>query len=390
MIEFMKRTAFRGIAATERTMRVFSGGSPSLAPADLRRIRNFLIPQVHPFLGAAVHETPLIEALRSAVPEANIVAVGSGIGAEVLRNHPGVTRIEPVADPNRDFRGAVRGYRRVVRSFRDEPWCALFTGWNGRSRVVLATMLAGKGVRAGFAVAPPLAHLPLAYDPQKSQIANNLRLPGLLGHATSSDLEPRVYFSKPDLEHARALLACNAERPTAVLITRTSGGQPTRWPDDRFTAVARRLVECHGCRVVLPGTSQDAASLATLAERIGRDAKSVAGKTSISQLAALCALSDVAVAVDTGAMHVARAQGLPLAIIAPGWQDSVHWMPLGKPWGRILKGTWFPPPPPTNYAMEEISVNEVNASVDELLRLFPPLAASIEARVQGSLAVLSA
>ncbi|HVT99604.1 MAG TPA: hypothetical protein VHE33_19045, partial [Acidobacteriaceae bacterium] len=119
---------FRSVVATERIVRTFDGGPPSLEPADLRRIRNFLIPQVHPFLGAAVHETPLVEALRSAVPEANIVAIGSGIGAQVLRCHPGVSRIEPAPDPHRDFWGAVRAYRNVARSFGGEPWCALFTG----------------------------------------------------------------------------------------------------------------------------------------------------------------------------------------------------------------------------------------------------------------------
>ncbi len=382
----MKRTAFRGIAATERTVRVFSGGSPSLDPADLRRIRNFLIPLAHPFLGAAVHETPLIEALRSAMPDANIVAAGSGIGAEVFRNHPGLTRLEPAPNPNRDFWGAVRSYRRIVQSFHREPWCALFTGWNGRSRVALAVMLSGNGVRLGFTVSPPLIHLHVGFDCEKTQIAKNLLLPELLGHAVPADLEPRVYFGESDLQRARQLLAPLSDRPVAILITRTSGGQPTRWPDERFAAVAKHLIESHRCRVVLPGTAHDGPSLTELAGRIGPDAKSLAGATSIPQLAAVCALSDIAVAVDTGAMHVARAQGLPLAIIGPGWQNSVEWMPLGKPWARILKGPRFPPPPPPNYAIEEVSVDQVHVAVDELLCLFPPSAASREERVLRSLA----
>jgi ADP-heptose:LPS heptosyltransferase len=216
-------------------------------------------------------------------------------------------------------------------------------------------------------------------------MANNLRLPELLGHAASRDLEPRVCFTIGDLNHARALLASDTEQPTAILITRTSGGQPTRWPDDRFVSVARHLIAHHGCRVILPGTSGEAAPLEMLAKEIGPDAKSLAGETSISQLGAVCALSDIAVAVDTGTTHIARAQKLPLAIIAPAWQQSVEWMPLDKPWARILKGPWFPPPPPAGYAIEEIGVDEVNAAVDELLRQFPPLASSREARAQASL-----
>lgn len=378
MTEFLKRSAFHSIGAADRLIRGVRGRNPSLNPTDLRMVRNFVVPLTHSYLGAAIHETPLLEALRKLIPEAQIIAAGQGLAAEVYRNHPALSRVEPAPNPNIDFWGAVRHYRRIA-DFGNEPWCALFTTWNSRSRVALAMMLAGAGIRAGFTVSSPLLHLPLEYDAQRSQIENNLRLPALLGHRPPNELEPRVYFTHADLAHAQGLLASDPERPTAVLITRTSGGQPTRWPDNRFAAVARHLTERHCCRVVLPGTAQDADSLARLAEQIGPDVQSLAGTTSIPQLAAVCALSDIAVAVDTGAMHVARSQELPLVIIAPGWQNSIEWMPLGKPWVRILKGPWFSPPPPANYAIEEVSVEEAKAAMDDLLKRFPP---SREARLR--------
>jgi ADP-heptose:LPS heptosyltransferase len=384
LIEALKRPAARSIAAIERVARAMEGHRPSLDPTDLRRIRNFIVPLTYPFLGVVVHETPLIEALRCAVPDANIVGAASGIAAEVNRWNPGITRLEPGPGPHSGMRDAVLQFRRIVHSFHGEPWCALFPGSKGRASVAVAMMLSGNGVRAGFALSLDLVHLPLAYDHKLSQIGNNLRVPGLLGHPTVLDLEPRVYFNDEDLDHARNLLADSQGRPLAVLITRTSGGQPTRWPDERFIAVARHLIGNHGCRVYLPGTGGDSAGLDELACRIGPEAKSLAGRTTIRQLASLCALADIAVALDTGGMHVARAQGLPLVIIAPGWQDSIDWMPLGKPWARILKGPWFPPPPPANYAIEEVDVDEVKAAVDELLRLFPPSAAAREARVKRS------
>lgn len=384
MIGAIKRPVFRAIAGAERVVRVFGTGKPSLHPSDLARVRKFIIPLAHSYLGSAVHETPLVEAIRSVLPSAEIVVAGSGIAAEVYRNHPGVSRLEDAPNPNVDFWGALGVYRRIVRSFDREPWCALLTVWNSRSRVALAMMLSGGGVRAGHAVAPPLVHLPLNDDHQASQIAKNLRLPGLLGHLVPQDLEPRVYFSEVELKHAQDLLSDASNRPVAVLITCTSGGQPTRWPDERFVSVARRLIAVHGCRVVLPGTEKDIEETTRLAGEIGEGALSLAGKTSISELAAVCALSDIVAAVDTGAMHVARAQEVPLAIIAPGWQDSIEWMPVGRPWARILKGPRFPPPPPANYAIEEVSVEEVNRALDELLVLYPPSFFAREARVQRS------
>ena len=388
LIEFMKRTAFRGIAATERTVRVFSGGSPSLNPADLRRIRNFLIPLAHPFLGAAVHETPLIEALRSAMPDANIIAAGSGIGAEVLRNHPGLTRLEPAPDPNRDFWGAVRSYRNVVRSFGRDPWCALFTGWNGRSRVVIAVMLAGNGVRAGFAVVPPLIHLSLAYDREKNQIANNLLLPGLLGHAAPSNLEPRVYFTMEDLRAARDFLnvpETSQARPLAVFVTQTRVSQRKQWRQERFVAVARWLIREHGCRIVLVGTASESAAVEALQAAIGEDALSLAGRTNISVLTAVLAQADIALTLDTGILHLVRAAALPACIIAPAWSPPHEWLPMENPHFRILKNLDLSTQP-ADYIIDEVSVDEVCDTLQDLLRRYPSSAAGREARVRQGLA----
>jgi ADP-heptose:LPS heptosyltransferase len=388
LIAIMKRTAFRGIAATERTLRLFGEGSPSLDPADLRRIRNFLIPQVHPFLGAAVHETPLIEALRSAVPEARIVAVGEGIGVEVLRNHPGISRIEPAPDPHQDFRGAVRSYRRVVRSFGRDPWCALFTGWNGRSRVLLATMLAGNGVRTGFAVAPELAHLPLIYDRHKSQIANTLRIPGLLGHAAPSDLEPRVYFTVEDLHAARHLLGgqeTSRAGPLAIFVTQTRQGQRKQWRQERFVAVARWLIREHGCRIALVGAASESPAVEALQSAIGPNAFSLAGHTSISVLTAVLAQADIALTLDTGILHLIRAAGLPACTVTPAWSPPHEWLPLGNARFRILKNLDLATQP-AGYIIDEVSVDEVCSALGDLLREYPASAAGRDARLQRALA----
>jgi len=135
----------------------------------------------------------------------------------------------------------------------------------------------------------------------------------------------------------------------------------------------------------LTGMPSDVAVQQALAQRIGPGAESIAGKTTVAELAAVCSLADIAITLDTGGLHVARTQQLPLVVIAPAWQNSVEWMPLGRPWARILKGPWFPAPPPPNYAIEEVSVAEVIAAADDLLALYPPSAVARNARAQRSL-----
>lgn len=383
----VKQTVYHAVRFTERMVRGVAGSNPRLDPASLRQIRNFLLPQFQVSLGCAVHATPIVEALQQAVPNARVVGVMSGLALEVFGCHPGLERVETVSNPSGNLLKASRQIRTVIADFHGEPYCVVFTGGdeNVRASVALAAILSGNGVRAGINVAPALLHLPVGHDRSVSAIGRNLRLVELLGHPAPAALEPRVCFREADLDHARALIAGSGSDPLALLITRTSGGQLTRWPDDRFVAVGEYLIR-RGFRIILSGTKADVGELEVLARRMGQSTTSVAGQTTIPQLAALCAVADVAVALDTGGMHVARAQGLPLAIIAPAWQDSVEWMPLGKPWVRILKGPWMSPPPPPGYAIEEVGVDEVTESVDDLLHRYPASLAAREERISRSLA----
>lgn len=382
----VKDAVYRGLRASETLVRGIAGRNPHLDRPSLASIRNFLLPQFQASLGCTVHSTPVLEALHNAVPGAHIVGAMTGIALDVFRWHPGLARLEVVPDPTGNLLKTIRELRRIVAGFHGEPYCVVLTGGdeNVRASVALAAMLSGNGVRGGLNVAAPLIHLPVGEDDRTlSVIARNLRLVELLGHPAPGAIEPRVCFSPADLEYAR-VLAGGAD-PLAVLITRTSGGQPTSWPEDRFVAVARDLAH-RGFRVVLPGTPADVDALEHMAGRIGVSAVSVAGRTTIPQLAALCAIADVAVALDTGGMHVARAQALPLAIIAPAWQDSLEWMPLGKPWARVLRGPPFAPPPPPGYAIQEVTVEQVMAAVDDLLKSYPPSPAARDKRISRGLA----
>ena len=385
MKAFLKQTTFRGIGMAEKILRGRGATNRQLDAAELKSIRNFVLPMFEPYLGSLVHNTPLVEALRAALPDARIVVAAAPLACQVFQHHPMIDRLVATPNPNRNFPAAVANLRKIVAQFGGEPWCALFTNWNARTRVALAIMLSGDGVRAGYCLAPALIHLALQPNCEGSQIANNLRMLPLLGHNAPSHLEPRVYFNQHDHDYAEELVGGSARGPVAVLITRTSGGQPTAWPDDRWVAVARHLIAEHKCRIVLPGSKGEGDALSHLAAQIGTEAKSLAGKTTIAQLAAVCALSDIVIAGDTGPMHVARSQGAPLAIIAPAWQNSNEWMPIDKPWARILKGPWFPAPPPPSYAIEEVTVEQVAAAADELLSIYPPQPAARLQRIRRSL-----
>ncbi len=371
----LRPIAFSSLRTVERLLR----GRTS--PAALDTVDEFLILSCDSALGTAVHAEPVLEALRTARPKACITAAGYGIALEVLRNNPFADRVIEIPNP---YTHTLAAARKIRGEYKPERlFCIVTANGSSRSRIALLALLIGKALRIGFTQVPELYDAPLSPICKDSQIARNLRALQPLGIHIES-LEPRLFFTATDLAHAQALAAGSA-KGSVILVTRTSGGQLTAWPQDRFVEVARHLIRAHGLQVLLAGTVPDAPALQHLAQSIGQGARSIAGQTTVSQLAALCAVSDIAITLDTGGLHVARSQQLPLAVIAPAWQDSVEWMPVHAPWARILKGPWFPAPPPPGYAIEEVATDAVIAAADDLLHAYPPSASARDARIRHSL-----
>jgi ADP-heptose:LPS heptosyltransferase len=347
----------------------------------LSSVDEFLILFYDQALGTAIHATPIFEALRQARPNARITVASSGLALETVRNNPFIDRLIETPNPYTHTLAAARTIRHAFKPGR--LFCTITPGGSGRSRIALLALLAGKSLRIGFTLTPELFDAPLSPTCTDSQIDRNLRMLQLLGISVR-DVEPRIFFTAADLQHANSLLAGNA-KGTALLVACTSGGHPKSWREDRLIATGQHLTRVHGLRVLFPGTKSDVAQLNQLAARIGSGAHVVAGKTTVSQLAALCAIADIAVTLDTGTLHVARTQMLPMVIIAPAWQPPEEWLPLGKPWASIQLGPAIPLPPPTDYVIDEVGVHDVIASVDSLLAAFPVSANTREARVQRSL-----
>jgi ADP-heptose:LPS heptosyltransferase len=351
-------------------------------PPELATIRNFLLLQYPLALGTAIHATPLIAALHAAMPDARVAAAASGFALEVLRGNPGLETLIATPSPLRELLPAANAIRHA-KVFGREHYAVLLTTGNERSRTMLSAVLAGGVNRVGFTLMPELAMEPLQYDARISQIANNLRIVEALGHGAAlleqlerhpELLEPRVYPSAEDVATAHQLLSeqgVEERRPVAVFITQTSPTQRKSWRAERFCAVAEMLRREYGMQLVFAGTAAESPAIEALRAQISFPTASVAGRTSLLELAALLGMADVALTLDTGPMHLARAMRLPMVVIAPAWSPPVEWLPLGNPRARILKNADMDVAPP-DYVIDEVSVAEVEANLRELLAIYPP------------------
>jgi ADP-heptose:LPS heptosyltransferase len=340
----------------------------SVPNTPLEEIHTFVVLQHATALGSVIHSTPLIPALRAVVPDAHIVVAASGFGLEVFRNNPGVDLLVAMSSPvhNADAN------RVLARHLPAGTFATLTPAGNERTAIALAARFAGAGNLCGFTLAPELYRRPLQYDPARSQIANNLQLVEALGHAPAALHEPQIFFSELDRIYAQSLLdGYDPHRLLVAFVTQTSVTQRKSWRPERFLAAAEFLIQHYEAQIVFVGSEGERTTIEGLRCRVQGTTWNVAGQTTISQLAALLGLCDIGLTLDTGTMHVGRAVGLPMVIIAPAWSPPVEWLPLGDLRFTILKNLDLPVAPP-DYVIDEVSVDDVTAALSDLLTRYPP------------------
>jgi ADP-heptose:LPS heptosyltransferase len=364
---FVKGAGASAIAALER-----GSGRGRSGERELSSFRNFLVIEHATALGTVVHATPLIPALRAAMPDCRIAVVGSGFALDVFRNHPGIEALIETPSPLRDWRGAGEALRRK-NPFRGEDFVVVTPVGNERTKIAMQTLFAGASARVGFTQVPALYRAGFEFDFSKSQIENNLSIVSALGHPVRY-FEPEMFFSAADVEWAKRMLAGSGVRDgqmVAAFVTQTSVTQRKSWRKERFQAAAEFLIERYGAHVIFLGTASEAAAIDDLRSGIPHATSSFAGKTNLLQMAALLSRCDVGLTLDTGTMHVGRTVGLPMVIVAPAWSPPVEWLPLNNPRYRILKNAEMVGCP-ADYIIDEVSVDEVIEALQELVKEFPP------------------
>jgi ADP-heptose:LPS heptosyltransferase len=126
------------------------------------------------------------------------------------------------------------------------------------------------------------------------------------------DEDPRASFLLPltesDRQWARDALAV-VPRPRLIL---NLGARwlTKRWPPAHFAEVARRAATDLGAGLVVVGSGEDRSLSAELRHHLGPlRLVDLSGRTTLLQLAALAAQSDLFLSNDTGPLHLAAAAG---------------------------------------------------------------------------------
>jgi ADP-heptose:LPS heptosyltransferase len=183
------------------------------------------------------------------------------------------------------------------------------------------------------------------------------------------------YFGVPadpaDLALARP--QAPSPEPGAIIVHPGCGFTARRWPGDRYAAVARRLAGS-GLRVVVTGSAAERPLATSVAATAGLPDEAVlAGRTTLSQLAAMVADASLVVCGDTGIAHLATAYGTP-SVVLFGPVSPQHWgPPPERPqhralWAGSTGDTFSDQPDP---GLLRITTAEVIAAAQRLIQPRP-------------------
>lgn len=329
-------------------------------------------------IGDVLMATPTLAALRQAFPESVISLVVGSWSRAAVEGNPDVDEIIDCGNIAGGRSLAIGEYSRLVRLLRKRRFDCCFA--LERSPLLTAIpWLAGIPVRIGLDSSGRGFSLTLRVPVVDRRHEAELYLDTLrkIGYEPQG---PRLRFFPSAQDHSVAGRVL-APLGTAPLVAMLPGGGVNpgmnllakRWPPERYAAIADRLTAL-GYKVLVIGALSDGDVVDAVKRRMRSDATVLVGQLSLGELGAVLNRCRLALANDSGPMHLAAAVGTPVVAIF-GPSDPAVYGPYGQE-GAVarsdlecspcFKHGWAPPCPEPR-CMSSLSVEAVWALVQARL-----------------------
>jgi heptosyltransferase-1 len=287
----------------------------TLTPPDMRAVRRALIVKLSS-IGDVVHALPVSAALGDAFPHLEIAWVVEQMSAPMVEGNPYLKEVIvlPAGWRRRWSLESARQFLALRRELRARRF-DLAIDLQGLSKSALVARASGARHRYGYDWLRELAPLLETRVPRRPEsvhvVEQFLDVARFLGAPV-----PEVKFPLhiPEEEEARAcaLLAeagIAPEQPFLAVNPTSGGGGHKGWGEERFAAALNDLARDPGLPFVLIGGKGDVETAEAIRQRTDGRPASLAGKTSLKQLAAVLRRAALHLCGDTGSAHIAAALG---------------------------------------------------------------------------------
>lgn len=305
-------------------------------PEETRKI--FVIRPDH--LGDVLFTTPALRLLRSAFPQAKITYMVGEWSKEVIENNPNLDEVLTCPFPwftRQPKRSLLAPYLLLLREARrlrtynfDLAINLRFDFWWG----ALLAYFAAIPQRIGYDTREcrPFLSRAIPYLSGRHEVEQNLLLvkectPAEKGNVVGHDTALEFTTTPDDEAFAASRLASILCHKPLIALHPGAGADVKLWTDQGFAQVADALAQRHGARIILTGSTAEQNLVRDIADQMNSSPLIITDAT-LSQLAAVFRRCDLAIGVDSGAMHLAVAMGTPSVHLYGPVSDSTF-----GPWG---------------------------------------------------------
>jgi len=355
---------------------------PRRRPLDANRVCIYRIGNI----GDTACAIPAMYAIRRAYPAAHLALVTSpgktgAVGARDLLD--GVSWLDEIIVYHAEDIATARGRLELMRNLRArrfDVWIelpAVAASFATLFRNLTVARSAGARWGYGWRYEPRIFARAqsgsLEFPDEVERLLSIVKAGGFAGNDSDFPLD----LSDANRRAVTELLAQAGVAANELMIAFAPGAklEPNRWPADRFIEVGRNLA-ARGFRIVVLGGSSDAPMCEQIAKAIGRNAASLAGKTTVRESCEMLARCAMLICNDSGVQHLAAAVGTPCVSLFTRREFPGMWWPHGPQHGVLMKDVechtcFLDACPYDNKCIRAIGIAEVVAAASRVLARHP-------------------
>jgi len=290
-------------------------------PLDIRSISGVLIVRLSS-LGDVLMATPMAQALREALPNAQIGWVVESTCAPLVDGNPYLSRVH-------SWDKSFLGFIKLVRELRRERY-ELAIDPQGLLKSAIISLLSGARYRVGFADGREGSTFAMTHMVEKKPSLHpcdmSLQLLRALGIDASVERH-KMLIPITDEERRKVNELLNSLRLSPkhfVVFAPATRWVHKHWLSNRWIELAERIYKSYGMPSVLVGGSGDLSLLNAISSRSRSPMHNFGGLLSLRESAHLIGLAGAMVGVDSFPVHVGYAMGVPTVILY-GPTSSLKW-----------------------------------------------------------------
>jgi heptosyltransferase-2 len=284
-------------------------------------------------LGEFILTLPAIHAIKAKFPNAHLALMLNPYNIEIVEGNPDIDEIIKYSED--EFRG-LRGTLRLAQEIKKCKFDAVVI-FNPKQKFNLATFLARVPVRVGYdrkwgfllnRKIPDLKFLGI-----KHEIEYNFDLVKLIGIDCQKQIFPIALASIKD--HAAEQFLCKvgiSDTLSLIAIHPWASNPLKEWPHISFIELSRKIIDELGFKVVIIAGEDAIGRTDNFVKQLNRKVINLAGQTTLKELATILSRVRLLITNDSGPMHVAASQNVPVVALfrkEPVSVSAKRWGPVG-------------------------------------------------------------